>query len=1525
MYKYFPRTYEQILEKLIPRVYIDADLAISSVNETDLVDLVLESIIELSENSYNNPSLSRNVLPVSAVGSLSGVGDPSGMLPYFVPNGKTRDITPQRFELEILNPLGYSISDYDTSADLRIALRVNVLSKIRLNGYNPGAGVYDLADSTTSAFANDSSGTHIYLANSLGLFYFLNYSCPDVGPFEQPFFFLEEMLAKKFSKGETIRLEDAIRVYFKYVWAVYDSLLSEPDINLTQLVPAPFVQGAGLYTSGTQNLDKLLTTVGIVYNSGALRNQDTYIADTFQNYIDASIKPETKLRSGPFSKFIRAVSYMMGDIDEYNVKLKSIKSVEECPSEYLPYLADLIGWRFYGENVSSWRRQLRAATDLYKKKGSKKGLIDAFTTVLPDVPIDLDSSISEMYESYIPNLMYYLIITESPMFSGVDSWTYENALHFNQGEFSAEYLDLNIRISIDHVLRRAALKFPEAFTVKGYKFDLSDPDFIFNYRGRDFPIPPWEEEKFYVDCDLHEELVRFLRDEIVCLGVPDYYGDAFEQYILDNTIRGYQPIKKYENTFLFFTDSIERPPNYDRIVKYSSTDLLKYLTLWSGKSSHFDFTLSGSSFEESTILNNVDYSKEDFFAALGVVKDFTPAKSIPRVHFDLTAVDLVKDADYLYPKVKYSLVDFPTSGVMAGQAYSGLDMRDDSLGLLGSHRMPGFTEDLNRTRVSHQDLPVFKRTQADYWNVSGSIKHDCYSFDADISSGPLTVSGPYTAAALRSSVRRRDFSQKLSSGENYLRNHFAGPNFYLSMNDGDVYQSLDTSNGVNGHPYDYQPLGFNNRLLEFTDTDPFKLKGSVWDKCENIYSPNVKSGVETSSTYEIRGPLQWDTSSIDATREHFFVDKSNTSEIRAILFKLIDKKIELEAEKVFKDAPSLFSEDKYSHDVIQSIKADLWTHKTFTEEDYFEFAFNTWKPSCRHMYYTVHKLYDFYMRSFDYHTLADKELDTLTNGGASIISHAYGPILFNAGLQLDSSGRTAGILKRVTFDVADQFEGRVGLFAANKGAYDQVDRKQDLVPGYFKETRVFSMLSGVELVDKDYDFDKDEGYTSKNNFLMLNLSDDNNRLEEPNFLHNRYSIVMKAAENFPRVRYNAASNLYETVADQLEVPTYFGDRPNKLLPEHEFTLQVSSQFLREFSNLAGGGSVGVWIHTKPELDAWGNYVFWSYTPKGKWEMFYVDDYHQKKGAPKLVKDNLAHFKNIPSFSVDQLVCYENISAPKSVLLSLKEEDLDVFTIKFDTKNRNIKCPVEYYQVHQQVHREDQNYIIEVFPDKSGDSKKFWLHTGIHLRDEDLYKCTFLNHYFDIYDYSLINERTTESNRFFRPDGSLVPHGTLLEIDSSGNVFDGDQLLTLAHTHYLNFFTEYPRLHSTCKAQFDSRWIVNDKIIVNIGKRDHVGYFKQVGEDEFTPSSLKISPGTLGSNIIKSSEGHSEISPRDMMVILRFFKSMSDDDQSRDPGLTSTVHGNDGGSRLNYRIHPASYETTTSYTTKGSYNTLEFTN
>ena len=47
-------------------------------------------------------------------------------------------------------------------------------------------------------------------------------------------------------------------------------------------------------------------------------------------------------------------------------------------------------------------------------------------------------------------------------------------------------------------------------------------------------------------------------------------------------------------------------------------------------------------------------------------------------------------------------------------------------------------------------------------------------------------------------------------------------------------------------------------------------------------------------------------------------------------------------------------------------------------------------------------------------------------------------------------------------------------------------------------------------------------------------------------------------------------------------------------------------------------------------------------------------------------------------------------------MSFSEGDFKTFSVSFSTRNQPISVPERYYKNYQQVHREDQDYIIEVF-------------------------------------------------------------------------------------------------------------------------------------------------------------------------------------------------------------------------------------
>lgn len=154
---------------------------------------------------------------------------------------------------------------------------------------------------------------------------------------------------------------------------------------------------------------------------------------------------------------MRAFSYSLRDIDNEVENITTLNSIQDCPAEYLPYLASLLGWKLYGNNETSWRNQIANATDLYKKKGTKQGLIDAMNSVIVQNPIDVSNTVTEMYESYIPRLLYYLLITETGTLFNLNTFDINTALEYGAvpESYSPTNKDQNIRAAVDSIMMRA--------------------------------------------------------------------------------------------------------------------------------------------------------------------------------------------------------------------------------------------------------------------------------------------------------------------------------------------------------------------------------------------------------------------------------------------------------------------------------------------------------------------------------------------------------------------------------------------------------------------------------------------------------------------------------------------------------------------------------------------------------------------------------------------------------------------------------------------------------------------------------------------------------------------------------------------------------------------------------------------------------------------------------------------------------------------------------------------------------------
>lgn len=1516
--RYFKRNYDEIVDILTPAIYKERDIELSGM-QYNPIDRVMTGIIHLINACTDVKVVSRRPFNFSGEGLTDinfNMDDFSGLAAQFVEQNNLPEVNPRDFDLKILNKLGKSLSDFNTEEEFKNFMSGTFLPTIPAYGLTSRRPIVsvDLADTTASAFATTHQGTHDYLSDALGWFYYLNQ--PQGYPtldFYDPSSFLLDAYTEKLFKGQTLKLKDAVEVMFNYLWYDQDGrsvtgtyFAGSPiygEALYGYFIDPSYSSGTDIWTSGNQQLDNYKVLLDVLFQEKPTSKQDTYIKDSLQEYIDSGITPESENRAAPFSRFMKAVSFMMADINEYNEKLRSVKSIDDCPAELLPYLADLIGWRFYNNDIRSWRRQLRNAVDLYKKKGTKEGLIALINSVLPGNGINFQESISEFYESYIPQMMFYLLATASPQFNNLETWTHKKSLEFNEGEYDPTNLEENIRYTVDHILLRAVRRFPDLFSIRGYKFNIYDTSFRFNYRNREFRIPPWEEEKFYTDCDINEDLIDYFSEELKCLGVSAQYVDTFKDFILSNTVSGDQPIKKYNTTYLFFTDNLISPPNHDVIINSFDKRRLKYLPLWNAKSSHFDFTVSGAGFDLE-FFQSPNYNRYDFTNSLASVADFTPSKAIARVHVDISGVDQVSTGDYFFPKVKYSLVDLqPPSGAAASWQASGLDMRNPNLGLRGAdiHRPPFFVEDLSKTHINHAALPCFTRNQT-LFGV------------APITTNPLTASGPYTAEAPRTAVRRRNNEKSITKGEWYSRTGYNQPTFYNGASS-TVYDPNVSEDTL----YDFLPLGWTPSSYSFT---PVTLPVSgVWDRCETVDSSSIYNGVETSACYEIRGSVNYTaTSSIKKDEEHFYVDRSNLSEVIILIKQLLDEKIKAKAAEIYNSNRSLFDASASYLNIVDSLANYMINNGEDSISDYFDFEFGTTKPKCKGLFIGMHRLYDAYVKSLGFHSVSDSELNSLDDGGLSVISHAYGPLAYNAKLTVNGEEYDSNYNKK-SGSVSDEFV--FSTSAASLTAFYEADTVKDLYAGRTPERRCFGLLSGVEVVDTS---------TSPNVMSCFNLSSDRSILGGPVDLVGKNIIAMKSLRGLPRLRYHIGSDNGSGRA--------YGPRVNKLVPEHDFDFQVSSQFLEEFSNVKGGGSVGIWIHTIPELDANGDYVFWNYMPNGKWEMHKATDVASNNYGMTKIKNELSHLVDIRESSIirDLVPCYESGEPSKLSLLSVGANDFNIGSIRFNTQNRLIKVPVEYYQKYQQVHRLDQSYAVEIFPLPSNegfrdsDTKKYWICKGMQIVDRYFNSCTNTIEHVDIPSFAPAFSPTVSSIVFYREDGSIVPQDTLMYVDEDGNITLDGEKITYGFTSPVVQSPEKPKLYSKVYAYTKSSW-VSESLLVDseettnffIDNVKYVGEFTQDSDYILSPYTLGMVGSELGSHIVKPATIYYKVSPENILRAFRHFRYVSEQISSRDNSETEDLYGLSGGGRLNYRIHPASYQNDNTWQTSKRYNELEFYN
>jgi hypothetical protein len=1330
-----------LLEILTPKVYQQEDLDLSGT-ELNPLSQVINTHLSIANNIST-------VLPVSSVqnsqtSNLSSIG---GISQYFVKQNELTNITTQSFRQKILLPLSSNFSDFETSGEFVSFLSADLLPKIIPPGTTTRGTIEDNV-SELSAYTNDASPSsiHNYLVDNLGWFYFLNTSALGGLSYSPSSFVLSNL--SRLYRGANLETVDGVKGLTEYIWKNVEAC------SFGQYIPSDFLSSTAdantdpssgevaTYTSGTQKLDNLLTLVDVIYSPLAIDKQDFRVKAAFDDFIDAQLILEDKVSNGPFRKILNALGFHFADISNQVEDLRYLYDIENVDQERLQYIADLIGFRLRGNQSEKWRHQLRTAVDIYKKSGTQESLRSALNAIIVNSVIDVDNKIIPLWESYLPFIVWYALSTGSPLFKNLRTWTLQTAKDSGVFAYSTSSLEENLKLVTDSILLDLASAFPtnfkyfgqdfpfprfyilnpdgtkgELYTVVGdtkmkpwhahpvaapgylafkrqaydfgeaalweravgpgpfgegvymaglnhptgvdrptYLLFEGDPEFVFNYRNKyNYPMPPFEEVKYYRECIVTKPLVDLLVERLKCFKVQGSFAEQVGNFLVSSAATDTDNINSL-NEFLMFFSSVQLPPNYDHVIENISDFEKNALSLWNGKSSHIfiDFDNTDFDFRKNTLESDSKYA---LYEVARVAQEFTPAHTIPKVNLNASA-----DDPYDTSATRYSYLGFDEQETRVGYA---------SGSVLANAEISGVLIGPSPFDPGRGGFKTFKRDRVN-------------TLDGDLSSTNSIVS------TSRRALRRRNLKFLLPEAGYYDRTGFNGP---TSFDPSVLENSMASSLGE-------FTLGYVASAGKFHPVVDHTNVTGVWNICENVNSSRTFSGVDTSNTFPYRGLNQLGSDAkmpeiASATAR--YVDRGQTPRIIRTMHSALENKARRYAELEVSARPTLYANDTYWKDQIQSFanSAIASGYAINTYQDYENFSFG------RDFQY----LFADYTKAFGRHVLG-KNIQDKT--GANIFAHVFGKALFNGDFDIvgeygssfvQNNLRTSNPINNSTVFA----DGASGTFVASSLDQAVVPLLGTYVSGSAFDYRNPTILSGIEFCDIS-------GAPSRNEFRIIDLDSSAYVRGQENYFINNPVIKCKSVGGLPRIRFDVSS---------------YGPSTNQLIPEHKFKLNVKALVADENKPLLGGGQLGVWIHTEPASG-----LMWSWTEDRKWTPTEVSSLSIDQVILKLCH---RHTFNLSDPGIETLYCLNSkTEAANSVndlgLTNIKESFFHNVAIDFDTRNFTIHNNYEYldiipktneqFKITDQVHK-DRNYVIEIFFIPNNNYDKYLLIDSIGLQDTTL--------------------------------------------------------------------------------------------------------------------------------------------------------------------------------------------------------------
>ena len=1075
--EHFKANYIEVIKRIVPEFYDETEYQLFGAEE-DLQYKVLGKLLYAAKNLSGLLAVPNTGDSTTWFGGGSSPLSSMRYVPYFVPYNRLSRCTPEIYEKHVLLPLGKSFANFTNVYDFSSFLLTSALPTTHLNQVTQTfaqnySSLVDASKTHVSSVSND-------LVDKLGWVYFLNTSgqVKDTASVA-PSSLLVSSLTNKLFYGEALTEADGVSNLFK--WLYLNSIGGGDawsDIRGNYLC-SPFSQlsstyADNYYASGNLLASALDTLVNVWVND------DDPNTLYFKDIVDASLLGLNVSRmenKGPMGKMLKALAYAFYDVQDSIRDIQFLLDIDECPEEFLQYLGRYLGWTFFTEDPVEWRDQLKQAIYLYKAKGTRSALVAATNMVIPSGIYDPNhpvSGLQELWESYLPNLLYYTIKTETNV--GTDNDLYNEILAQWQVSFDASAIpikaqnfdpfngDNNVRFLVDYVLEYLNYKhnfikidfapFTDTTFIKSQvSANISTPGYT--HRGKTVTIPPWEDERFYQNATISFPLISDLSSLLerdtknVGLGLTSSIAHTVGRYISSsvsiNQENGFlEPGWGHNNLFKFMSSSLNLPFNYKSVIQGGDLEAMSVFDYWNSKASivHSKFNLSSIDFTRDDYIDptKTKMGRKGIPTVINVFRQFAPFHVINKIY-----------AGSAIPDEYFSTRNGPQGSENAEKPWSGIfDMeilntiQSDSDQVNSTYTASSFPG--NNGVISGISPSIYNPRQGRF--IPSSTVFATSYFMSGGGSG--TVSGlpkgfKKAGRAARTAGRRRSLKYKFTGWPQTRRG--------LNQPTNTDYFAASSTNSTESRQLfipGFVPKGFNFSSQQFVDTS-----GSL----SSVYSYHNTSA---TTFYEFAGSSFFPARAVS----DYNTNASSWNQLRDVF-----------GSQILRAITDVF--------IRRGKKDTRWLR--FTNSGFRNFKFG------RHVIALYHDYNHKFRRQLQNWTFQGPYTKgTRYAGGFNIISHVFGPTLFNSdfshkGRIIDSLGSTAfsnNVGRAVSATHKDWSAvatttqgGSVSLVATDgvnrplstgilqPGAFNTFRNPLDIfeVPDrtYFSNT---SLLSGIELV-----------------------------------------------------------------------------------------------------------------------------------------------------------------------------------------------------------------------------------------------------------------------------------------------------------------------------------------------------------------------------------------------------------------------------------------------------------------------------